>query len=159
MSRPSSRLAPHRRRGQALVEFSLALIPFLLILMGIIDLGRGIYASNGVTEAAREIARTTAIHQCDPLNCVLGNSPETLATIATQRRLVPNLTSSAVTISCSSVTDVPITGTTTRPCWNVNGAYVRVTVSVPFTTLTPLLSMVVPQTLVSTAHVEATQGE
>jgi Flp pilus assembly protein TadG len=150
----SRRRAPHRSRGQALVEFSLALIPFLVILMGILDLGRGIYESNGVSQAAREIARTTAVHPCDPSNCVLGNSPETLATIATQRRLVPNLTSSSVTISCSSVTDAPITGTATAPCWSLDGAYVRVTVSVPFTTLTPLLSMVAPQTFVSTAHVE-----
>jgi TadE-like protein len=153
--KPRSRhQALDRRHGQALVEFSLALIPFLLILMGVLDLGRGIYTSNGVSEAAREIARTTAVHPCDPLNCVLGNSPETLATIATQRRLVPNLTSSSVTIACSTVTDAPITSTADRPCWSSEGAYVRVTVSVPFTTLTPLLSMVAPQTFVSTAHVE-----
>lgn len=156
MSRRSRGHASNRTRGQALVEFSLALIPFLVILMGILDLGRGIYASNGVTQAAREIARTTAVHLCDESNCVLGNSPETLATIDTQRRLVPNLTSSSVTITCSTVTDAPITSTADAPCRGAGGAYayVRVTVSVPFTTLTPLLSMVAPQTLVSTAHVE-----
>ncbi len=43
-----------RDRGQALVEFSLILIPFLWILMGIVDLGRGIYIYNGVNQAARE---------------------------------------------------------------------------------------------------------
>ena len=154
MSPRSRRQVSHRRHGQALVEFSLALVPFLVILMGIFDLGRGIYASNGVSEAAREIARTTAVHPCDPSNCVLGNSPETLATIATQQRLVPNLASTAVTISCATVTDAPVTSTADRPCWSADGAYVRVTVSVPFTTLTPLLSMVAPKTFVSTAHVE-----
>ena len=42
-----------RDRGQALVEFSLILIPFLWILMGIVDLGRGVYIYNGVNQAAR----------------------------------------------------------------------------------------------------------
>ena len=42
-----------REGGQALVEFSLALIPFLFMLMGVVDLGRGIYTSNGVAQAAR----------------------------------------------------------------------------------------------------------
>ena len=54
-----------RDRGQSLVEFSLVLIPFLLILMGIIDLGRGIYTYNGVAQAARELARVTSVHTCD----------------------------------------------------------------------------------------------
>ena len=77
--------------------------PVLLILMGILDLGRGIYMSNGVSQAAREIARTTAVHPCNTASCTLGNSAETLATIATQQRLVPNLSGSSVTIACSSL--------------------------------------------------------
>ena len=40
------------RRGQALVEFSLAIMIFLAMLMGIFDLGRAIFAYNGVSEAA-----------------------------------------------------------------------------------------------------------
>ena len=37
----------------------LVLIPFLLLLFGIVDLGRGIYAYNGVAEAPRGLARVT----------------------------------------------------------------------------------------------------
>jgi Flp pilus assembly protein TadG len=146
------RTKPHRKpAGQALVEFSLALIPFLLILMGIVDLGRGIYTSNSVSEAAREIARTTAVHLCDTGSCALGNSPETQATIDTQKTMVPGLGSgtSTITFTCTTVKDVPDPG---APC--KSGNYVKVTVSVPFSASTPLLSMVAPATLASTAHIQ-----
>ena len=53
---------PSRSDGQALVEFSLAVIPFLILLMGVFDLGRGIYMMNGTSEAAREINRVTIVH-------------------------------------------------------------------------------------------------
>jgi Flp pilus assembly protein TadG len=141
-----------RRRGQALVEFSLALIPFLLILMGIADLGRGIYMSNGVNEAAREIARTTAVHPCPTSgSCTLGGSPETAATVNVQKGLIPGLgsASSSITYSCTDVSDVAISGT---GC--AGGNFVKVTVAVPYAALTPLLSMVAPTTLVASAHIE-----
>jgi len=140
------------RRGQALVEFSLALIPFLLILMGIADLGRGIYMSNGVNQAAREIARVTAVHLCATSGtCTLGNSAETLAVINTQKNLVPNLgsASSSITFACTNVVDTTISTTTCS-----SGNYVKVTVSVPYSALTPVLSMVAPTTLVSSAHIQ-----
>jgi Flp pilus assembly protein TadG len=134
-------------RGQALVEFSLALIPFLLILMGIADLGRGIYMSNGVNEAAREIARTTAVHLCDD-PCTVGNSAQTTATVNTQKNLVPGLASpsSSISYQCIFVNDDAATCT--------SGNYIKVTVSVPYSALTPLLSMVAPTTLTASAHIE-----
>jgi Flp pilus assembly protein TadG len=141
-----------RRNGQALVEFSLALIPFLLILMGIADLGRGIYMSNGVNQAAREIARTTALHVCATSGtCTLGNSPETQATIDTQKNLVPGLAdaSSSITFTCTNVVDATISTTSCE-----GGDYVKVTVSVPYSALTPVLSMVAPTTLVASAHIQ-----
>jgi hypothetical protein len=54
---------PHavRESGQALVEFSLAFIVFVVLLMAIFDFGRGIYMFNGVSQAAREIARATSV--------------------------------------------------------------------------------------------------
>jgi hypothetical protein len=140
-----------RSAGQGLVEFSLVLVPFLLILLAITDLGRGVYTNNGVAEAAREIARVTSVHPCNPGSCTLGNSSETLATIATQRGLVPGLggTGSSISIQCTDITDLSLSNTSCRP-----GSFVRVTVSVPFRVVTPLLSMVAPATLTSTSHVQ-----
>src|SRR5258706_7498025 len=143
-----------RRRGKALVEFSLALIPFLLILMGIFDLGRGIYMNNGVSEAAREIARTTAVHLCKTSPCTLGNSTETAATISVQKGLIPGLGSpaSSITFSCTKISDVTYVPTNGAPC--ESGQFVKVTITVPYSAITPLLSMVAPSTLSSTAHIQ-----
>lgn len=148
----TARTSRRGRRGQALVEFSIAIVPFLLIFMGIADLGRGIYMNNGANQAAREIARVTAVHPCNTASCTLGNSAETLATIATQQRLIPNLIPSSVTIACSTISDATVTSTADSPC--DSGNFIRVTVSVQYSTLTPILSMVAPKTLTSTAHVE-----
>jgi hypothetical protein len=132
------------------VEFSLALIPFLLLLMAIVDLGRAIYMSNGVTQAAREIARVTSVHVCDSSLCLLGNSSQTQAVVAIQKNLVPNLGGGgSITFACTNVADEIEADTACD-----SGHYVRVTVSVAYTALTPILSMVAPQTLVSTAHVQ-----
>jgi len=43
-----------RQRSQALVEFALVIPLLMLVLMGVFDLGRGIYAYNVVSSAARE---------------------------------------------------------------------------------------------------------
>jgi Flp pilus assembly protein TadG len=145
-----------RSRGQALVEFSLVLIPFLLILMGIIDLGRGIYTYNGVAEATRELARATAVHQCVGVQCTIGTSAETAAVRGTQNSLVPGLAdaTAVVTYSCTDITDAAVAKSkvANSPC--PSGDFVKVSVSVPFQVITPLLSMVAPSTLSSTTHIE-----
>lgn len=46
-----------------MVEFALILPVFLLVLVGIFDFGRAIYAYNNVANAAREGARTAIINQ------------------------------------------------------------------------------------------------
>jgi Flp pilus assembly protein TadG len=46
-----------RAYGQAMVEFALVVPLLVLIVMGIFDLGRGIYAYNALASAAREGAR------------------------------------------------------------------------------------------------------
>jgi Flp pilus assembly protein TadG len=142
------------RNGQTLVEFSLSLIPFLLILMGIVDLGRGIYMYNGVAQAAREIARTTAVHPCNTASCTLGNSTETLSTISTQKNLIPGLgaASSSITFTCTTVSDAAATVPAGSAC--SSGSYVRVQVTVRYSALTPVLGMVAPSTLSSTAHIQ-----
>jgi Flp pilus assembly protein TadG len=143
----SRRHVRERRRGQALVEFSLVLIPFLFLLMGVVDLGRGIASNNGVADAARQIARVTSVHAGSPL----GSSSETAAAIATQRKLVLGLSDPSATISITCA-DLSGTAITTRSCRS--GDFVRVEVRVPFAVLTPLLGMVAPTTLGSVSFVE-----
>ena len=51
------------RRGQALVEFALIIPVFILLVMGIFDLGRAVYGYNTVNNAAREAARVAIVDQ------------------------------------------------------------------------------------------------
>jgi Flp pilus assembly protein TadG len=76
-----------RQPGQALVEFALVLPLFVLFLLVVFDFGRGIYVYNGLSEAAREIARTTIVNP----GLTLGASTATQRTVSTQRSLVPAL--------------------------------------------------------------------
>ncbi len=119
-----------RDRGQALVEFSLALIVFVVLIMGVFDFGRGIYVFNGVSQAAREIARATVV---DP-GVVLGQSQGTLGAVAVQRSLVPDMQAPvAADYAC-----VDITGAATghSPC--SAGDFVRVTVRATYRPLSLL---------------------
>ncbi|HEV3100940.1 MAG TPA: TadE family protein [Candidatus Dormibacteraeota bacterium] len=50
----------HRRRGQALVEFSIALPVLILLVAGIIELGRGYAFAGAASDAARDAARYVA---------------------------------------------------------------------------------------------------
>ena len=60
-------MSPIRRRGggrgQSLVEFSLVIPLFLLLLIAVFDLGRGVFAYNTLTNAAREGARMAIVNQ------------------------------------------------------------------------------------------------
>lgn len=138
-------------RGQALVEFAFVLIPFLLILMAIVDGGRAIFIYNGASQAAREIARVTSVYPCNPATCVLGNHAKTQAVIATQKGLIPGLASPAASIvlQCTDMVDASLSNSDCRP-----GDFVRVSVSVPFSVLTPILNMFAPSTLSSTTHIQ-----
>jgi Flp pilus assembly protein TadG len=140
--RPSVRRSAGRDvRGQALVEFSLALIIFLALLMGVFDLGRGIYMFNGVSQAAREIARVTSVHP----GSVLGNSAQTANVVAIQKNLIPNLGNP--TFACVDIDGTPVTGTCR------GGMRVKVTVVAPYQPVTPLLGLIGTWNMSSTSAV------
>ena len=46
-----------RQRGQSLVEFALSSVVLLLLVGGLVDIGRAIYISEALSNAAREGAR------------------------------------------------------------------------------------------------------
>lgn len=137
-----------RDRGQALVEFALVLPVFLMLLMGVFDLGRGIYMYNGVAEAAREIARVTSVYPCQGTPCTLGNSTQTAAVVQTQKGLVPALGSP--TFSCVDI-DGSASTVSTVSC--LAGEQVKVVIIAPYRPVTPLLSLIGTWNMQSTSTV------
>jgi hypothetical protein len=49
--------------GQALVEFALAVPIFLLLIFGLIDLGRAVYVNSAIAQAARDAARWGSVQE------------------------------------------------------------------------------------------------
>ena len=136
-------------RGQALDEFSLAVIPFIFLLMAVLDLGRGIYMMNGTAEAAREITRVTIVHPTDASGN-LGLSADTTGVIATQQNLIPGLTVSASTdITCVDENDAVIADANCRP-----EDFIKVRVTAPFAPITPIVSMFGSHTFESTSRMQ-----
>jgi Flp pilus assembly protein TadG len=147
-----------RRRsdGQALVEFALAVIPFLILLMAVIDLGRGIYMMNGTSEAARDITRATIVHLTGS-GGQLGMSAETGEVIATQQGLIPGLTIDPTTdIECVDAFDV-VQGSSINgneaDC-NTGVDFIRVRVTADFAPVTPLVSAFGTHTFESTSRMQ-----
>lgn len=132
-----------RERGQALVEFSFGILIFLALFVGMIDLARAVFTFNGVAQAAREIARETSVH---PGTGALGDSPESLAILATQVGLVPGLQSPVY--ECFDIEGVLQVDTCQPADW------VRVTAIATFQPSLPVLTMLGPLTLSSTSSAE-----
>jgi Flp pilus assembly protein TadG len=144
----------HRSRGQALVEFSLVLPIFLVMMMGIVDVGRAIWAQNSLASAAREGARLAIVH---------GGTSTTLCPIgppATTETIPPATTPSCPYLAPSTqqIKDAVIaaanaggTGLTVTVCYgtgcsgdtstatNARGTPVTVAVSSRINLLTPQL--------------------
>ena len=122
-----------REHGQALVEFSLAIVIFLVLLMAIVDLGRGIYMFNGVSQAAREIARVASVHP----GTTFGGA-EITAVVQTQKKLIPNLGNP--TFSCVDIDGAPGLDPKSGTC--PTGAQVTVTITAVYGPVTPLMGLV-----------------
>ncbi|MBI3970521.1 MAG: pilus assembly protein [Chloroflexi bacterium] len=81
MRRNSVQRIERDKRGQGMVEFALILVPFFLLVLGIFDLGRGIYQQHLLSNAAREAARAGNT----------GRSPVEVCEIAARKSFVPNM--------------------------------------------------------------------
>lgn len=137
-------LRRRQEHGQALVEFSLTVIIFLVLLMGIFDLGRGIYMFNGVSEAAREIARVASVHP----GTTFGSSAQISAVVGTQKGVIPNLGNP--TFDCVDI-DGSDGFTTAGKC--PKGAQVTVSIVAPYTPVTPLMGLIGTWNMQSTSSV------
>ena len=61
-ARAVTRAGRQAERGQALLEFALVIPIFLTLLIGMVDIGRIVWANNTVSNAAREAARFAVVH-------------------------------------------------------------------------------------------------
>lgn len=52
-----------RNRGQTLVEFAIVMPIIILVVLGLVDLGRAVYAYNTLAQSARQAARTAIVNQ------------------------------------------------------------------------------------------------
>jgi Flp pilus assembly protein TadG len=149
------------RTGQSLVEFALVLPLILLLIMGGIDLGRGIFAFNEVSNAARAGGRTGIVNQ---------TYGDIRARAAAQAVALGIPTSAPA--SCPATGGPPPAATgicvvileadgTVGPCSTTPaiGCLVVVSVKTTFTALTPMVGNIVgPRPLISTTKqtIEAT---
>jgi Flp pilus assembly protein TadG len=138
-----------RQGGQSLVEFALVIPVFLLILMGVVDFGMAIYKFNGVSQAAREIARVTSVHPCAGTTpCTPGSSAETATVIQVQKGLIPGLANP--TFMCVDSAGQPVAP---DPC-NFATDSVEVTVTAPYKPVTPILGSIIQWTMEGTSSAQ-----
>jgi Flp pilus assembly protein TadG len=119
------RFVPRDRKGQSLVEFALVLPVLLVMVVGLFDFGRAIYASNAISNAARIATRVAIVDQNeDPIK-------QAAVTEAPGVGLEPS--DILVTFSCAD---------------SIGRCYATVDVSVAYTPATPMIEAIVgPVTL------------
>ena len=169
-------LAPHsrhpraHRQGQGLVEFALVIIPFLVLLFGVIDAGRLVYLNSTLSQAAREAARLGAVEAgwlppaVQDSTCNLANGAVCPADVATLRThmtaaanwmMAPFGSVANVYTSCdpSSGSPPPPTGTwTSTTCaTHSNRDLISVRVTSTFTPITPIVGNILGNVVLSGA--------
>ena len=106
-----------------MVEFAVVLVPLLLLIFGLIDLGRAVYVNNSLAEAAREGARWGSVQA--------RSSDPTAVESFTLDRLV-SVPGATVTATCIS-TGPPIVGCRM-------GDVLQVTVETDLEMITPIIA-------------------
>lgn len=140
-----------RSRGQALVEFALILPILVLMIFGIVDFGRGVYAYNAISNAAREGGRTAIVNQ---------NVTDIRARVAAQATALGLTTAPPTSCPNLNLTNDPAGGicvsfvmaddpTTDCSATLAPGCVAIVSVKYPFVPITPIISRIVPSVVVS----------
>ena len=128
-------------RGQTLVEFALVVILFIVMLMGIFDLGRAVFTYTSITNGAREGARLGIVNQ----------GATQVATRAMNAAAMGDRSPTAVTVALSRATSAP----TANDCSPVTvGCNVSVIYTSTFRPVTPLIGAIVSQLSLQAHSVE-----
>jgi len=115
-------------RGQSLVEFALILPIFVLVLAGLFDLGRAVFAYNTISNASRESVRIAIVNQ----------TPADIEAEALKQAVSLGLSAADVTITYG---DPSGTGTCSSPYGL--GCRATVTVQYSYTAATPVIGQII----------------
>ncbi len=121
------------RKGQSLVEFALVLPVLLLLLLGLLDLGRVWYALVAIRDCAGEGATYAALHPLDE----------------------DGIQARAAAASAGLIQVDPQMVSVTYPPQVTPGASITVTVAYTFTFLNPLIGAMVPDSQIVLARAAA----
>ena len=123
--------------GQALVEFALVLLPMLLLIFGLLDMGRLVFINNAVSEGAREGSRWGS---------VASRSTDSSAIETQILSVMTAVPEPEVTITCERNGSAPFSCRT--------GDVLLITVSSPVAMITPIIGQIVgPVTVSATSRV------
>lgn len=157
-------LSPRTRRksaGQSLVEFSLILPIFMVIVLGLIDGGRLIYMNSVLSQSAREAARVVSVEaswigSTDP-SCNTSGGPVCPATFnamladavaAANRMVTPfgTIPTANVYLRCDVLGSAPTGNWTGTPSCSSSstGSVVSIHVVMTYTAITPVVGQVIP---------------
>lgn len=132
--------------GQALVEFALLLPVLLVIFLGLLDVGRAVYAYNAVSEAARNGARVAIVNQ----------TLADICQVAAGRAIALGLPTACAANGNAGTQGVWVTNAATGtavPCAAINCRQ-SVKVTYEFRPITPVIGAILgPITLTSTSTV------
>ena len=151
-------LRSRRDTGQSLVEFALVIPIFLLVLFGLLDMGRAVYSNNTLAQAAREATRLAAtqvywVGRSDAAcNAAAGPvCPASVGALKTNVDAAANrmavglgtLATSQIYMQCNPAASPPSGAWTGSTCTSLSpGDIVSVRVVYTFTMITPIVGQI-----------------
>jgi Flp pilus assembly protein TadG len=127
--------------GQALTEFALVLPILLLMLFGLIDIGRYVYLANALNQASREGARVGSVAGWNVTCPAAGETRETCIIATVTGRIAGGAGAPAVTASCERQTGGGVITVPASDCQGTDLLSVQSTVG--YTMLTPLIAQLI----------------
>jgi len=157
--------SPDHGRGQSLVEFALVVPIFILMLFGLVDMGRLVHANSALSQAAREGARVASVQaywigatgtDCGPGGPTCpANEAAFRANVLTAANgmmvAVATINDAHLHLSCTGASAAAPSGAWTSPpngCSSANvrqspGARVSVRVAMDFQPITPIIGQLI----------------
>lgn len=131
--------------GSVMLETALMVTILLILLLGIVDMGRALFTENNLVSAARAAARVAAVNQA-----------ATGAAFIDSTKRVAKSEFSAYGGSAIDTTKVTVTCAMSADCSTRTGGYVQVTIAYTFNWLLPLTKLLKWTSTSATFHSQAT---